>query len=277
MTDSYPSLCRLLTSREGPLYIALSGGIDSLTLMTVAASVRLAPTIAMHAVSAAVPIEATERCRQLAKQNGWQLQEIDALEFENANYVNNPLNRCYYCKSSLFTAIAACRDASGQATIATGTNTDDLGDFRPGLKAAAEHDVWQPYVEAGVDKNTIRRIALAQGLGELSELPAAPCLSSRVETGISINANDLRLIHQVEKLITQMTEPGDIRCRIFKKGVSVQLPQNNPVFQMPEVHRDAVRKVNELCSSADKRFTGFEPYVKGSAFIKPVKVRLAGV
>ncbi len=277
MTDPYRSLCRLLTTREGPLFIAMSGGIDSLTLMTVAARVRVDPTIAMHAVSAAVPVEATERCRKLANQHGWQLQEIDALEFEDTNYVNNPLNRCYYCKSSLFNAITACQDASGQATIATGTNTDDLGDFRPGLKAAAEYKVWQPYVDAGVNKADIRFIAREEGLGELSALPAAPCLSSRVETGISINANDLRLIHQVEKLITGITEPGDIRCRIFKQGVTVQLPSDNALFTNASLQKDALSQVEAICSASGKLFTGFEKYSKGSAFIKPGQVQRAGV
>jgi uncharacterized protein len=276
MTNAYQSLRRLLECREGPLYIALSGGIDSLTLMAVAASVRTQPTIAMHAVSAAVPAEATERCRTLAEKSGWQLREIDALEFEDSNYVNNPHNRCYYCKNSLFNAIEVCKEISGVATIATGTNTDDLGDFRPGLEAASEHNVWQPYVEAGVSKETIREIARLEGLGTLSELPAAPCLSSRVETGISINANDLSLIYQVEKLLTRMTEPGDIRCRIFKRGVTVQLPSDSAIFKQTPLRSDANAQVDALCQAAGKTFTGFEKYVKGSAFIKTVQVQRAG-
>ena len=276
MTNAYQSLRRLLKNREGPLYIALSGGIDSLTLMTVAASVRTRPTIAMHAVSAAVPAEATERCCTLAEKSGWQLREIDALEFRDSNYVNNPHNRCYYCKNSLFNAIELCKEVSGAATIATGTNIDDLGDFRPGLVAASEHNVWQPYVEAGVDKKTIREIARCEGLGSLAELPAAPCLSSRVETGISINTKDLKLIYQVEKLLTRMTVPGDIRCRIFKRGVTVQLPPGSAIFSQMPLRADAHAQVNALCHAAGKTFAGFEEYIKGSAFITTVQVQRAG-
>lgn len=274
MNEPYKSLCSLLESLEGPLFIALSGGIDSLTLMTVAARVRSQPTVAMHSVSAAVPVEATERCRTLAKILGWQLQELDALEFEDADYVSNPINRCYYCKRSLFSAISACVDASGRTTIATGTNVDDLGDFRPGLKAAAENQVWQPYVEAGVDKQTIRAIAFHEGLGELSKLPAAPCLSSRVETGISIIPSDLGLIYKIEKLITEMTAPGDIRCRIFKLGVTVQVPSESVLLKNPEFREEATARVNELCQSQGKLFTGFKQYEKGSAFIKPQRVSI---
>ncbi len=277
MIECDDKLRRLLQSKEGTLYIALSGGIDSLTLMTVAARVRVHPTIAMHAVSAAVPVEATERCRSLAVQFGWELQEINALEFESEQYVSNPHNRCYYCKSSLFTAINACKNVAGTGTIATGTNIDDLGDFRPGLKAAAEQQVWQPYVEAGVNKDTIRQIASDENLGTLAQLPAAPCLSSRVETGITINPNDLQLIHQVERLITQLTTPGDIRCRIMKRGVVVQLPTDSRILSDKEFCLHAQSMVEDLCVAAGKTFIGFEEYKKGSAFIKPEAVIRAGV
>lgn len=273
MNDSYHKLCKLLQARESTLYIALSGGIDSLTLMTIAARVRNNhPTIAMHAVSAAVPVEATERCRFLAAKYHWQLREIDALEFESTDYVRNPYNRCYYCKSSLFTTINACTNNAGDNTIATGTNIDDLGDYRPGLIAAAEQHVWQPYVEAGVDKETVRGMARHEGLGNLASLPAAPCLSSRVETGIAISSHDLHLIHQVENLVTLSSVPGDIRCRIVKRGVVVQLPLDSPLFSDPELKVSVTNLVNSLCVSADKPFLGFEKYVKGSAFINPEAV-----
>jgi len=98
---------QLLAAKADDLYIALSGGIDSITLMRVAAEVRSAPTVAVHAVSAAVPSEATERCRELSSLHSWQLVELDAGEFNNNHYIANPVNRCYYCKSSLFDSI--CR------------------------------------------------------------------------------------------------------------------------------------------------------------------------
>lgn len=277
MTDSYKKLCNLLQTRHCTLYIALSGGIDSLTLMTVAARVRRQATIAIHAVSAAVPVEATERCRSLASKYHWQLQEIDALEFDSDDYVSNPHNRCYYCKNSLFTAISACSRVAGEITIATGTNKDDLSDFRPGLQAAGEHGVWQPYVEAGIDKISIRRIARNEGLGDLANLPAAPCLSSRIETGISISSDDLYLIHKVEKLITQLSLPGDIRCRIVERGVVVQLPLDSPLFRDKQLMALATCRVTDVCHEANRTFLGFNEYVKGSSFIKPVEVIRAGM
>lgn len=272
MTDYYHRLMDLLESRPGALYIALSGGIDSLTLMTVASKVRCEPTIAMHAVSAAVPADATARCRSLAAKFDWQLNEIDALEFSNADYLSNPHNRCYYCKSSLFTAIDACCRHAGTVTVATGTNTDDLSDFRPGLTAAAEHAVWQPFVEAGVSKNDIRNMARSYGLGDLSALPAAPCLASRVETGIAIHAPDLELIDQVEKLVTQTCGPGDIRCRVLKRGVVVQIPATSDLLQSQSMQQTLSAPINALCAKLGRQFVGFEVYSRGSAFIKPAEI-----
>ena len=272
-TVLHEQLCILLQNKPGTLYIALSGGIDSITLMTVAARVRKQPVIALHAVSAAVPELATQRCRELSAKYDWQLKEIDAREFDNKDYMANPVNRCYFCKSSLFDRMlqynaSVVLDGFSNATIATGTNADDLGDYRPGLKAARERNVWQPYVEAGIDKKAIRRIATMEGLSELAALPAQPCLSSRVQTGIAINANDLRFIESVEAAITSMTQVGDIRCRITAAGVVVELPVNNPVFQVDQTRKDATSIVEELCLVQQKKFIGFQYYKMGSAFLR---------
>jgi len=259
------SLQQILSAQELPLYIALSGGIDSLTLMTIAATVRRAPTIAVHAVSAAVPSQATERCRRLAAQFDWQLQEINAGEFESAQYVSNPVNRCYYCKSSLFDTILSAVGES--AVIATGTNTDDLGDYRPGLKAAAERRIWQPYVEAGVDKDAIRALALEYGLGNLSRLPAQPCLSSRIETGITINVDDLRFVHAVETALEELLGPGDMRCRVVSAGVVAQLPNSSGVFDSDKKYQMVESLVKNICTQHSRQFIKIEPYAMGSAFL----------
>jgi len=269
MNSQYKKLCNLLESQEGKLFVALSGGIDSITLMTVAARVRKPnTTIAIHAVSAAVPAEATDRCRHLSAKYGWQLQEIDALEMHNSHYVSNPVNRCYFCKSNLFEGIEKIRGVADHATIATGTNMDDLGDYRPGLAAAEERAVWQPYVEAGIGKNNVRLIATKEGLGELSQLPAQPCLASRVETGIAINTEDLLFIHRVEKAVTKFTAPGDIRCRLNSTGVVVQLPSDNKIFSCELTKNRVKQSLQSLCTDVNKPFIGFERYRMGSSFLK---------
>ncbi len=260
----------VLKAQPQPVYIALSGGIDSLTLMTIASRVRTAPTIAMHAISAAVPIEATERCRELSKRHDWTLEEIDAGEFNNKQYIQNPVNRCYYCKSSLFESILA--KAGADCLIATGTNTDDLGDYRPGLKAAREKNVWQPYVEAGISKNMIRQLASASGLGGLAQLPAQPCLSSRIETGISINVIDLRFIHRVETGLSGYLGASDIRCRIVNEGVVVQLPAESQAFSDSAVYDVVGELVGKLCADSNREFLRIEPYRMGSAFLRTTEI-----
>jgi len=151
----------------------------------------------VHAVSPAVPAAATARVRAHAERHGWALALIDAGEFADTRYRANPVDRCYFCKSNLYGRIA-----SGFArVILSGTNTDDLGDYRPGLKAAREHGVRHPFVEAGMAKSDIRVLARALGLDDVAELPAAPCLASRIETGIGIDADDLALADEVERLL----------------------------------------------------------------------------
>jgi len=135
--------------------IAVSGGVDSMTLAVVAGRMRGSDTAIYHATSPAVPAEATARVRHFAQRENWQLTVLDAGEFDDPDYRANPANRCYYCKSNLYQAIAAHTDAQ----LLSGTNLDDLGDWRPGLKSAEEQNVRHPFVEAEIDKAGIRRIA----------------------------------------------------------------------------------------------------------------------
>lgn len=199
--------------------VAVSGGVDSLTLAC-AAHRRLGTAATMfHAVSPAVPPEATERTRAHAARFGWQLEVLDAGEFADPRYLRNPVDRCFYCKSSLYGTIARHSDA----TIVSGTNLDDLADFRPGLEAAEAHGVRHPYVESGIGKSLVRAIAQALELGDAAELPASPCLSSRLETGIRVTADALTLVHAVERLVSRQLEPATVRCRIRATGLVVEV------------------------------------------------------
>ena len=179
----------------------------------------------VHAVSPAVPAEATDRVRAQAQRDGWTLRVIDAGEFADPRYRANPVNRCFFCKTNLYGAVAT---VTGRQ-IVSGANTSDLGEYRPGLDAARDHAVRHPYVEAGFDKAAVRALARDLGLGEeIAELPAAPCLSSRVETGISIAPETLDFIHAVERLVGSSlgAEAGRgraVRCRVRGSGIVVEL------------------------------------------------------
>lgn len=258
--DSIAEL-RSALMRYDNLAIAVSGGVDSITLATVAHK-TLQKVKMVHAVSPAVPTEATARVRDYASRFGWQLQVIDAGEFADKMYLANPVNRCYYCKSNLYSAVK--NHTPGM--VASGANLDDLGDFRPGLIAAREHEVVHPLIEANIDKATVRSIAKLLELDQVSELPAQPCLSSRVETGLSIDPDDLLFIHKVEKYLTQALGAGDIRCRISQNGVRIEIAEALMVKNASN-WASVQAYVESLIAENNRTLVGYTSYVRGSAFV----------
>ena len=264
MSPEAERLRRALDGITQPIAVAVSGGIDSLTLATVAHRHRPGHITMFHAVSPAVPGDATARVERLAAEHGWALRVIDAGEFDDADYRANPVNRCFFCKTNLYGSIG--RHTTAQ--IVSGANLNDLGEYRPGLDAAKNNGVRHPYLEAEIDKPGVRRLALAEGLGDLSELPAAPCLSSRVETGIAIRADVLRAIHTVERGLAQRFPRGTVRCRVRASGVVIELDPATLAAVTAGPHDDVEAQVAELfagkVASTDLRI---EPYRTGSAFL----------
>jgi pyridinium-3,5-biscarboxylic acid mononucleotide sulfurtransferase len=248
----------------GRVAVAVSGGVDSLTLAAVAHA-RFGDCVTLfHAVSPAVPPEATLRTRALAARFDWRLQVLDAGEFSDAAYLGNPANRCYFCKSSLYGAIA--RQTSAQ--LVSGTNRDDLGDYRPGLEAAAQHGVRHPYVECGIDKAGVRAIAAGIGLDEIAGLPAAPCLSSRLETGIRVTATALGLVHAVETLVGRRLQASTVRCRVRGAGIHIELDEA-ALVRAGGCGPDLRGEVEALCAArGHPGAVEFTRYRMGSAFLR---------
>lgn len=250
----------------GDIAVAVSGGIDSLTLAT-AAHRSLAGRVTMHhAMSPAVPPEATERTRALAATEGWCLDVFDAGEFADPEYRANPVNRCFFCKTSLYGAVA--RRTTQQ--IVSGTNLDDLGEYRPGLEAARAHSVRHPFVEAEIDKATVRALAAELGLGTLAELPSAPCLSSRIETGIRIEAPVLAMVHDAERLVAAELSPRTVRCRVRAAGVVIELDAAT-LDALDAARASGLRtQLQRLADVAGLRTpVRFAAYRNGSAFLVP--------
>ena len=267
-TEKLATLEKVL-AEFGPIAVALSGGIDSMTLAAVAHRTLPGACEMFHAVSPAVPGEASERVRAYARKFNWTLNVFDAGEFDDAAYMQNPLNRCFYCKTHLYGAVRARTELQ----IVSGTNTDDLGEYRPGLIAAREHAVRHPFVEAAIDKATVRQIAQQVGLAELSDLPASPCLSSRVETGIAIDSQLLRLIHLTERQVDRALTPKTVRCRIRAEGVVVEL--DDVTLAVLDTVRRARMEAEIAELFRDSGFTRpvrFAPYRVGSAFLHPIKL-----
>ena len=199
--------------------VAVSGGVDSVTLACVAHHCLRNNVTMFHAVSPAVPPEATERTRRHAENFGWHLEIFDAGEFSDPEYLRNPVNRCFYCKVNLYGTMAKMTSD----IIVSGTNLDDMSDFRPGLQAAKQHQVRHPYVEAQIDKAQVRAIADRFELEEIASLPSSPCLSSRIETGIVVDAQTLGLVHAVENIVRHDLHTGTVRCRVRRDGLVVEL------------------------------------------------------
>lgn len=248
-------------AQPASLTIALSGGIDSLTLSAAAAKVRGAEGVTLcHAVSAAVPFAATARVKDFAATWGVPLKLVDAGEFADPSYRANPVNRCYFCKSNLYGTLARMGPL-----VAAGTNTDDLSDYRPGLQAAAEHGVLHPFVDAQMSKADVRALARELGLGELAELRAAPCLASRIETGLRVEPADLAVIDRVETLLCAELGNITLRCRLLRGGWVVELDPRVYEDLSAQNRRLIIARVRQ--ATDDGRAVNLRAYSRGSAFV----------
>jgi len=245
--------------------VAASGGVDSTTLAIMAHRRLGTGCKVFHSVSPAVPPVASERLAEIAKREGWLYEVVNTGEFDDPEYLANPVNRCFFCKKNLYGTLAPLADG----VLLSGTNLDDLSDYRPGLQAADRYAVRHPYVEVGVDKTGVRALASALGFEDLSELPAAPCLSSRVETGIPVEPKALRLIDAVERHIAEMMDTDIVRFRVRRETLIVELDE--PSLERMEKERRAVlgAEIKDMAYAAGFDLPiSFAVYRRGSAFIQ---------
>ena len=266
----FQDLQRLNEVLEGtsPRLVACSGGVDSMLLATLAHRQKPQVTIVVHAVGPAVPAAASTRVKRWAHQEKWQLQLVNAGEFDDPEYLANPVNRCFHCKKNLYRTL---RDIRGQldssSVLLSGTNLDDLDDFRPGLEAAKEAAVRHPFVEASITKTQLREIARQSAL-PFADLPAAPCLASRLYTGTTVQADLLQLIDQTEEWIREQTGLAVVRCRVHQQKMRVEvenpsLVENHPKFVLDL--RARVLKASDLINSV---VIDPKPYQPGRAFVR---------
>ena len=206
-------ILRAHLSTMGRVLLGYSGGVDS-GLLAVAARQALGRDnfLAVTGRSASYPAVQADAAVELAQRFDIPVLEVDTHELEDPRYLTNSTDRCYFCKSELWTRLHHVAGERGFDTIIDGTNADDLGEHRPGLRAAAEGHIRSPLAELGWTKQDVRDAARDLGL-PIWNAPAAPCLSSRVLYGLEITPERLRQVEHGEAYLRSLGISGDLRVR----------------------------------------------------------------
>lgn len=197
----------------GSLLIGYSGGVDSTYLAAVAVdAVGRDRVLAVLGRSPSVDDELFRRAREVAREADFPLLIVDTHELEDARYAANPANRCYFCKSVLWSTLVPLARERGFAWVIEGTNADDVTDYRPGMRAASEQGVRAPLAELGFTKEEIRVLSRRRGLPTWSQ-PSSPCLASRLPYGTSVTAERLGQVGAAERALRALGITGDLRVR----------------------------------------------------------------
>jgi uncharacterized protein len=213
LTQKLEALHQTLAALDS-LLVAYSGGTDSAYLAYAAHQVLGDRMLAVIADSASLPRQELAAALAFAADHGIPTHILQTRELDDPNYARNDSNRCFHCKDELFTQMEATRAELGFAHLAYGMNLDDRGEFRPGQKAAALHNALAPLAAAGLTKQEIRTLARNAGLS-LADKPASACLSSRIEYGRPVTAENLA---QVERAEDAMHALGFLQVRVRHHG-----------------------------------------------------------
>ncbi len=199
-----------LVSSYGSCAVAYSGGVDSAVVAKAAQLALGNAAVAVTGVSASLADGELEQAAALAAEIGIRHERLVTDELVNPAYAANAPDRCFHCKSELYTQLATLAVRLGVKEIASGTNLDDLGDYRPGLAAAAASGIRQPLADCGITKTDVRALAAAWNL-RVADKPASPCLSSRIAYGQAVTPDRLRMIDLAEQIVRSL---GIAICRV---------------------------------------------------------------
>jgi len=202
LQDKYERLKKII-EEMGSIVIGFSGGVDSTLLLKVAHDILKDKVIAVIGKSETYPEEEFNEAIKLAEFIGVRYKIVATEETDNLKFAENPPDRCYYCKTELFTKLKEIAKAEGIKWIADGTNADDVKDFRPGLRAVRENNIRSPLLEAGLTKTEIRELSRTLGLPTWDK-PSFACLSSRFPYGMPIDREKLKKIDKAESFLRKL-------------------------------------------------------------------------
>lgn len=201
-------------SRHESALVAYSGGIDSALIAVLSHRALKDRMLAVTSTSATLAPTEREMAVAFAAEHGFPHRLIETHEIDDPAYAVNDAERCYHCKSTLYADLEQLARAEGYAVILNGTNQDDLGDYRPGLRAAGEHAVASPFLEVGMTKAMVREVARHLGLG-IWDKPAAACLASRLPYGTAVTREALAMVARAEHVLAQA---GFLGARVRHHG-----------------------------------------------------------
>lgn len=245
---SLVSAAKLQSLRElirsfGSCLVAYSGGVDSVFLACVAREILGDRSLAVIADSPSLPRRELAEALEIAETFRIPVRVVQTQEFNNADYLSNPANRCYFCKHELFSELEPLARSEGFAVIAYGENATDVGDFRPGAKAAKEFQVRAPLKEVGLTKAEIRELSAQLGL-PTADKPQMACLSSRIPYGEPVTPEKLRMIEAAEVVLRDLGF-HDVRVRHHELKFEIRHPTSemNPALARIEVGPAEIAKL----------------------------------
>jgi uncharacterized protein len=211
---------------RGSALLGFSGGVDSAYVASVAAeALGTERVLAVIGRSASYPEEQWRVARDVAELLGLRVEEIETEELRDPRYASNSSNRCYFCKAELWGKLVPLARERGLAVVIDGTNVDDVGGHRPGMRAGHEHGVQSPLVDVGMTKRDVRERSRARGLPTWSR-PSAPCLSSRLQYGLAVTTERLQQVEHAERALRDLGITGDLRVRHHGDLARVELSRD---------------------------------------------------